>query len=137
MDENHDFFVTCPAFFFRFLYVAVGFLGCCATLLSRGSWSYTVIIYTLTFIGIAASCRQRGLAVMAVFFSPYSGWILVMNDVTKAVSLMPCSIVTRFITVLYFKDDGGRKYGIVFLGGWFERYNYRRLRFLLKVSTLS
>ncbi len=62
-------------------------------------------------------------------------WELVGGERKIKVTLCPTSVVTRYLLILHFVDENNRGHVAILVGGIFESYCQRRLRFILRTQS--
>jgi hypothetical protein len=132
MDEYTESFVVAPVNLIRsfYLFLSLGALfvvmlaPLASTMLKCG------LVMTLCFL-LICSCVSGSLKIYLIEYSVFSGWRLLTDEVTYCVELRTHSVVTRFISILYFTDQDKKNYYVICLGGFLAEFNYRSLRRLL------
>ncbi len=137
MDEYTESFTAAPANIIRLFYL----------LLTFGAWLVVVsapselLVYKLIFVFsllllCCYSCCSCSLNIYVIEHNISSGWYLLTAEGSYQAVLMPDSVVTRYISILYFIDTNKNSYCVICFGGLLASFNYKSLRYLLLLSTL-
>ena len=132
MDEYTESFVVAPASSLRFFYVLLT-LGALWVILVAplASVGYKLLLLVCACLLLVCSCCSRSLDIHVIEYHSHLGWVLLMDDSACSAELRNQSVVTRFISILYFTGQDKKNYYTICLGGFLATFYYRSLRRLL------
>ena len=89
----------------------------------------TVLLFNIYFLW----CKHT----FSVFYISHlkdAEWSLIGGDKSVVARICSGSVVTRYLSVLYFVDECGKRHAVILIGGVFESYYQRRLRFIVRTQ---
>ena len=100
-------------------------------------YSHLVLECKVMLVLICVLCGVRHFyssdrGIVALVYHPGVSWSVCGASFLDSVLVKKSSVVTRFVSVIYLAAEG-KTYTLIFLGGAFESFCYRRLRYLIKV----
>jgi hypothetical protein len=132
MDELNEYFSVAPASSINSICIFL-FVGSLFSVeFSSLIFAFKELMFVVVLLSIVLFFCSLDRRVVAVGYNVYSGWRVYFSSHSECAVILSHSVVTRYVSIVYLK--GGKKtYCVIFLGGFFEPFFYRRLRYLIKV----
>ena len=132
MDECNEYFSVAPALIVNCVCMIV-FLGSVYSVFFSSLYTLLKALVLLSlFVSMVLFFYSPDRRVVGVGYNVSNGWSVYSQSHSESAVVLNHSVVTRYLSVLHIKA-GKTTHGLIFLGGFFEPFFYRRLRYLIKV----